>query len=75
MKKNLASNLFLFSGILTIVSYIINEDNSLGIPLGCAFITLGIVTRKKAVSEKNIEEGELLVDGEEKQVDGELQKK
>ena len=45
MKKNLASNLLLFSGILTLVSGMINEDKSLGLPLGCAFITLGIVIR------------------------------
>ena len=47
MKKNLVSNLFLFSGILTLLSGIINEDKSLGFALGCAFITLGIVLRKK----------------------------
>ena len=56
MKKNLASNLFLFSGILTLLSGMINEDKSLGLTLGCAFITLGILARKKEESEKNSKE-------------------
>ena len=40
MKKNLASNLLLFSGILTLLSGMINADKSLG-------LTFGIATRKK----------------------------
>ena len=56
MKKNLASNLFLFSGILTLFSFIINDDKGLGLTFGCAFITLGILARKKESSTNNIEE-------------------
>ena len=64
MKKNLASNLLLFSGILTLVSGMINEDKSLGLPLGCAFITLGIVFRKKEASANNSEEVSSTENGE-----------
>ncbi len=56
MKKNLTSNLFFFSGILTLLSYMINEDTGLGLTFGFAFITLGIVTRKKGDSANNNEE-------------------
>ena len=56
MKKNLASNLFLFSGSLTLLAGMINEDKGLGLPLGFSFITLGIVTRKKEVSKNDNEE-------------------
>ena len=59
MKKNLASNLYLFSGILFIISGIISEGKGAGITLGCAFITFGIVFRKKDVSEDNSEEVQL----------------
>ena len=54
MKKNLVSNLFFFSGILWIFSGIISEDKSTGLALGCAFITFGIVFRKKEESKKKI---------------------
>ena len=64
MKKNLASNLLLFSGILTLVSGMINEDKSQGLPLGCAFITLGIVFRKKEASANNSEEVSSTENGE-----------
>ena len=56
MKKNLVNNLFFFSGILWIFSGIISEDKSTGLALGCAFITFGIVFRKKEESKKNSEE-------------------
>ena len=56
MKKNLVSNLFFFSGILWLFSGIISEGKSTGLALGCAFITFGIVLRKKEESEKNSDE-------------------
>ena len=56
MKKNLVSNLFFFSGILWIFSGIISEGKSTGLALGCAFITFGIVFRKKGTSENDNEE-------------------
>ena len=56
MKKNLASNLFFFSVILTLLSWMINEDAGLGFTFGFAFITLDIVTRKKGASDNDHEE-------------------
>ena len=56
MKKNLVSSLFLFSGILWLFAGIISEEMKWSYALGCAFITLGIVFRKKEESEKNSEE-------------------
>ena len=53
MKKNLVSNLLFFSGILWIFSGIISEDNNTGLVLGCAFITFGIIFRKKDAPDKN----------------------
>ncbi|SVE17133.1 uncharacterized protein METZ01_LOCUS469987 [marine metagenome] len=47
MKKNLASNLYFLSGILFLLSGMIKEDSGFAITLGCAFITFGIVFRKK----------------------------
>ena len=75
MKKNLASNLFLFSGILTLLSGMISEDKSLGLPLGCAFIALGIAMRIRDSSTEDSKEGELLTDEEEKIVWEEFQGK
>jgi len=54
--KKLSSILFLLSGILFIVISITSEDTNTWLPLGCAFITLGIVFRKKEESENNSEE-------------------
>ena len=54
--KKISSILFLLSGILFIVISITSEDTNTWLPLGCAFITLGIVFRKKGESEKNSEE-------------------
>ena len=56
MKKNLASNLFFFAGILYLLSGIMNEDSSFAITLACAFITFGIVFRNKGTSENKNEE-------------------
>ena len=56
MKKYMVSNLFLFSGILWIFGGIISED--LRYPylcLGFAFITLGLVKRKKDSTEDRSE--------------------
>ena len=55
MKKNLASNLFFFAGIFYLLSGIMNEDSSFAITLGCAFITFGIVFRKKGSENDNEE--------------------
>ena len=54
--KKLSSILFLLSGILFIVISITSEDTNTWLPLGCAFITLGIVFREKDESKKNSEE-------------------
>ena len=54
--KKIASILFLLSGILFIIISITSEDTNTWLPLGCAFITLGIVFREKDESKKNSEE-------------------
>ena len=56
MKKNLASNLYFLSGILFLLSGMIKEDSGFAITLGCAFITFGIVFRKKGASNNDNEE-------------------
>ena len=56
MKKNLASNLYFLSGILFLLAGMIKEDSGFAITLGCAFITFGIVFRKKGISENDNEE-------------------
>ena len=56
MKKNLASNLYFLSGIFFLLSGMIKEDSGFAITLGCAFITFGIVFRKKGASENDNEE-------------------
>ena len=56
--KKIASNLFLLSGIVFIAISIASEDTNTWLPLGCAFITFGIVFRKKEVSEKNSKEAQ-----------------
>ena len=43
-------------GTLFIIISITSEDTNTWLPLGCAFITIGIVFRKKEESEKNSEE-------------------
>ena len=55
MKKNLVSSLFLFSGILWLFAGIISEEMKWSYALGCAFLTLGIVFRKKEASANNSE--------------------
>ena len=75
MKKHLVNSLFLFSGILWLFAGIISEDMRWGYALGFAFITLGIVFRKKEGAGSDSEEGELLTDEEEKQVWEEFQGK
>ena len=54
--KKIASILFLLSGTLFIIISITSEYTNTWLPLGCAFITFGIVFRKKEESEKNSEE-------------------
>ncbi|SVD03366.1 uncharacterized protein METZ01_LOCUS356220 [marine metagenome] len=66
--KKIASILFLLSGTLFIVISITSEDTDIWLPLGCAFITIGIVFRKKGGAGNDSEKGELLTDEEEKQV-------
>ena len=52
MKKYMVSNLFLFAGILWIFGGIISEDMRYPyLCLGFAFITLGLVKRKKDSTE------------------------
>ena len=63
--KKLSSILFLLSGILFIVISITSEDTNTWLPLGCAFITIGIVFRKKEGDGNDSEEGELLTDEED----------
>ena len=52
--KKLASILFLLLGILFIVIVITSDDTNIWLPLGCAFITFGIVFRKKVCLKKII---------------------
>ena len=64
MKKNLVSSLFLFSGILWLFAGIISEEMKWSYALGCAFLTLGIVFRKKEASTNNSEEVSSTENGE-----------
>ncbi len=64
MKKLNPSYLFYFAGILWIFAGIISEDMRWGYALGFAFITLGIVFRKKEASANNSEEVSSTENGE-----------
>ena len=63
--KKIASILFLLSGTLFIIISITSEDTNTWLPLGCAFITIGIVFRKKEGAGNDSEEGGLLTDEED----------
>ena len=58
--KKIASILFLLSGTLFIIISITSEDTNTWLPLGCAFITIGIVFRKKEGARNDSDEGGLL---------------
>ena len=77
MQKPNKSTLFIITGILFLISAVISDDINYAIAtIGFALITIGLSLKKKeSDSEENSEEGELLIDEEEKQVWEEFQGK
>ena len=64
MKKLNPSYLLFFAGILWLFAGIISEEMKWSYALGCAFLTLGIVFRKKEASANNSEEVSSTENGE-----------
>ena len=76
MKKPNQSTLFIIAGILFLILAVIGDNTNYAIAIiGFALITIGLSKRKKESDSENIEEGELLIDEEEKQVWEEFQGK
>ena len=76
MKKPNQSTLFIITGILFLISAVIGDDTNYAIAtIGFALITIGLSKRNKESDSEDNEEGELLIDEEEKQVWEEFQGK